>query len=185
MAERLARAEGGDVAVVRAAALLHDIARHDEDAAAQGGQAQPIDHAEVSAQDAAAYLRKLGADAEFAERVAAAIRTHRFRGTAEPETLEAQILFDADKLDSIGAIGIARAYAVAGALNQKLYSEPDGTAEPTRAQHNAAHTPVDEYYVKLRHLHERFYTRTARAIAERRHAFMVEFFQELRQEVTE
>ncbi len=178
MAEHLAKLEGGDAAVVRAAALLHDIARHDED----HGAAQ-MDHAEVSARDAAAFLFVHGADPAFAAQVADAIRSHRFRGTAQPQTPEARILFDADKLDSIGAIGVARAYAVCGLLNQKLYSEPQADAVATRKQHNAEHTPVDEYHVKLRHLHIRFYTATAQKIAQERHAYMEGFFAQLTREV--
>ncbi len=118
-----------------------------------------------------------------AERVADAIRSHRFRGAARPETLEAKILFDADKLDSIGAIGVARAYAMGGLMNQKLYSEPKENAVATREQHNASHTPVDEYHVKLKHLRERFFTPTAKKIAAERHAFMEKFFEQLTREV--
>ncbi len=177
MAERLARAEGADVAIVRAAALLHDIARHDEDHGAV-----PLDHAEASARDAKLFLRQNGADENFSARVADAIRSHRFRGTAQPQSLEAKILFDADKLDSIGAIGVARAYAVAGSTNQKLYSEPKPDAAATRHQHNASHTPVDEYHVKLKRLRERFFTPTAQKIAVQRDAFMRAFFEQLTRE---
>ena len=179
MAEHLARQENADVEIVRAAALLHDIARHDED-----HNDSTIDHAQVSANDARAVLLQNGADENFAARVAEAIASHRFRGTTRPETLEAKILFDADKLDSIGAIGVARAYAVAGATNQKLYSEPQENAVATRKQHNQAHTPVDEYHVKLKHLRERFFTPTAKKIAAERHAFMEKFFEQLTREMS-
>jgi uncharacterized protein len=185
MAEKIARAEGADVEIVRTAALLHDIARADED---HGGV--HIDHADVSAERARAILLDRGANEEFAERVAEAIRAHRFRGSMRPETLEAQVLFDADKLDSIGAIGIARAYAVAGSLNQRLYTETAreavetaGETHATRDQHNSNHSPVAEYRVKLSKLHERFHTPTARALAEARHQFMAEFFDRLAREV--
>lgn len=186
MAEHLAEREGADVEIVRAAALLHDIARHDEDAAAESGQPDGgahLDHAEVSARDAKELLLENGAAETFGERVAEAIRSHRFRGVQKPLSLEAKILFDADKLDSIGAIGVARAYAVAGATNQKLYSEPKENAVATRNQHNAEHTPVDEYHVKLKHLRERFFTPTAQGIAAQRDAFMREFFEQLTREV--
>lgn len=177
MAEKIARAEGADVAVVRAAALLHDIARADEDRGAQ------IDHADASADQARVLLMKQGASAEFAERVAGAIRAHRFRGNKQPESLEGQVLFDADKLDSIGAIGVARAFSIAGSLNQRLYADSDETAMATRDQHNSDHSPVAEYRIKLSKLRERFHTPTARAIAEARHEFMVEFFERLAAEV--
>lgn len=177
MAEKIAKAEGADLEVVRAAALLHDIARADEDRGA------PIDHAEASAMQAEALLLNRGASQEFADRVAAAIRAHRFRGDAQPASLEGQVLFDADKLDSIGAIGVARAYSIAGSLNQRLYAEADGNAVATRNQHNSEHTPVAEYRIKLSKLHERFHTPTARAIAGARHKFMQEFFERLAGEV--
>jgi uncharacterized protein len=186
MAEYLARAEGGDEQVVRSAALLHDIARHDEDTAAHSTDrtdGTPPDHAQLSADGARRVLLENGADESFAARVADAIRSHRFRGGVTPAALEAKILFDADKLDSIGAIGIARAYAICGQLNQKLYSEPKENAVATRRQHNEGHTPVDEYHVKLKHLRERFYTPTAQRIAAQRDAFMREFFEHLDREV--
>src|SRR5262249_42291841 len=152
----LAQAEGADVEIVRAAALLHDIARHDEDHGAT-----QMDHAQVSANDARAFLVQNGADEAFADAVREAIRSHRFGGTRPTTTLEDKVLFDADKLDSIGAMGVARAYAICGLLNQKLYSEPPENAVATRQQHNEGHTPVDEYHVKLKHLRERFFTPTA------------------------
>ena len=113
MAVRLARAEGADVEVVRAAALLHDVGRDD---------ASGRDHAEVSADVARRILESH--PPEKVEAVTQAILQHRFRSGPRPDSLEARCLFDADKLDSIGAIGIARAYAIAGALNQRLWSEP-------------------------------------------------------------
>ncbi len=189
LAEKIARAEGADLQVVRTAALLHDMARADEDNAiadaANGASsgAAALDHAELSAVKAHALLLEKGASEEFAARVAEAIRAHRFRGTRQPETLEGRVLFDADKLDSIGAIGVARAYAIAGSLNQKLYAEHDGQEVATRAQHNSDHSPVAEFYVKLSKLCDRLHTPTARAIGQERHAFTVEFFERLADEV--
>ncbi len=177
LAERIARAEGADVEIVRTAALLHDIARADEDIRAQG------DHAQLAAERARAILLARGATPAQADAIAHAIAAHRFRGSTPPRTLEAQVLFDADKLDSIGAIGIARAYAVSGALNQKLWSEtrPDGVA--TREQHNAEHTAVAEFAVKLSQVRARVHTATAKRIAEDRHHYMADFFARLDREV--
>ncbi len=177
MAKYLAQREGAAVEIVRAAALLHDIARHAEDHVDAS-----LDHADVAARDAKELVLKNGATEAFGERVAEAIRSHRFRGTTQPQSLEAKILFDADKLDSIGAIGVARAYAICGLMNQKLYSEPKENKTATRHQHNAAHTPVDEYHVKLKHLRERFFTLTAKKIAKERDAFMRAFFEQLARE---
>jgi uncharacterized protein len=171
MVEKIARAEGADVEVARDAALLHDIARADED------------HADVSAERARALLRAHGASEEYATRVANAIRAHRFRGTQQPDSLEGKILFDADKLDAIGALGVARAFAVAGSLKQKLYSEPGASQTATRDQHHSGHSPVAEYKVKLSKLRERFYTPTAQKLAAGRHEFMADFFRRLSAEV--
>ncbi|MGB8644793.1 MAG: HD domain-containing protein [Anaerolineae bacterium] len=178
MAEKIAQAEGADLEIVRAAVLLHDVARADED---HGGIM--VDHAELSAEWAHAFLLDNGESPAFADRVADAIRAHRFRGTNTPGALEGQVLFDADKLDAIGAIGIARVFAVAGALHQKLYAETGGDTTATRDQHNASHTPVAEFNVKLSKLRDRFHTATARKIAEERHRYMTEFFERLADEV--
>lgn len=177
LAERIARAEGADWTIVRAAVLLHDITRADEDAG-RGG-----DHAQTAAIRACEILIARGVAPEQAGAVAHAIAAHRFRGTVAPQTLEAKVLFDADKLDSIGAIGIARAYAISGALNQRLWSETAPDAAATRDQHNSNHTAAAEFVVKLSKVRERIFTATARQIAEERHAFIAEFFARLAREV--
>jgi uncharacterized protein len=177
LAERLAHTEGADVEIVRAAALLHDIARADEDASNSG------DHAQMAADRARALLIERGVTPERAEQVAHAIAAHRFRGSTAPQTLEAKILFDADKLDSIGAIGVARAYAISGVLNQRLWSEVTPGAVATRDQHNSHHTAVAEFVVKLSKVRERVHTAAARQIAEDRHAYMAQFFDRLAHEV--
>ena len=177
LAERLARAEGADVEIVRTAALLHDIARADEDATNSG------DHAQMAAERARALLVERGVAPKRAGAVAHAIAAHRFRGTTTPQTLEAKILFDADKLDSIGAIGIARAYAISGVLNQRLWSDVAPDAVATRDQHNSNHTAVAEFVVKLSKVRERVHTAAARQIADERHAYMAAFFERLGREV--
>jgi uncharacterized protein len=177
LAERLARVEGADVEIVRAAALLHDITRAEEDAR-RGG-----DHAQTAAARAHTILRARGVAPARADAVAHAIAAHRFRGATAPQTLEAKILFDADKLDSIGAIGVARAYAIAGVLNQRLWSAVAPDAVATREQHNSNHTAAAEFAVKLSKVRERIFTASARRIAEDRHAFMTEFFARLEREV--
>jgi uncharacterized protein len=171
LAERIGQAEGADMRVVRAAVLLHDVGR------GAGG-----DHAQLGAERARQALA--GQPAELIEAVAHAIAAHRFRGRVQPATLEAQVLSDADKLDAIGAIGIARAYAIAGQENQALWAEVSQEAyADVRAIPPAEHTPVHEYIFKLTHLPERLYTATARAIARGRHRFMQQFFDELEREV--
>jgi uncharacterized protein len=177
LAEKIALAENADMEIVHAAALLHDISRLEEDTTGQG------DHALMAADRAREILLARGLAPERADAVAHAIAAHRFRGTVPPQTLEAKILFDADKLDSIGAIGIARAYAIAGNLNQKLWGEVSADSIATRDQHNSNHTPVAEFAVKLSKVRDRVHTASARRLAEERHAFMREFFDRLEREV--
>ena len=176
MAERLARAEGADMEIVRTATLLHDIARADEDAT--GG-----DHALMAAERAREMVLQRGMSPAQSDAVAHAIAAHRFRTSTPPQTIEAKVLFDADKLDSIGAIGVARAYQVSGALNQRLWSEVSPDAMATRDQRNSDHSAYAEFVVKLSKVRERLYTVTARQIADERHAYMAEFFARLGQEI--
>lgn len=172
LAERIARVEGGDLEVVRAAALLHDIARAEEEAA-------EADHALMGAERAREILA--GHPPEKVEAVATAIASHRFRSGPPPATPEARALFDADKLDALGAIGIARAYAHAGARGQRLWAPPDVAA--AQGDGTPEHTPVHEFVLKLSRLPAVMTTPTGRAMAEERYAFMVRFFARLEAEL--
>jgi len=174
LAERIAEAEGADLGIVRAAALLHDVAR-----------AETAGTGECHARAGAERARQILCDQPPArvEAVAHAIAAHRFRRGPSPATLEAKVLFDADKLDAIGAIGIARAYAVGGQRDSRLWAEvPLGYSEGDLAS-DREHTAVHEFVFKLSKLQDRMYTATGKAIAEERHAYMVAFFQRLGQEV--
>jgi len=165
LAERIGQTEGADMAVLRAATLLHDIARPDEDTG------QVPDHAVEGARRAQDILN--GQPPEFIEAVAHAIQSHRFRADRLPQTLEAQVLYDADKLDAIGAVGIARAFAYGAHQGQRLWAEPDGSE----------HTAMKEFTIKLSKVKDTLFTGTARAIAEERHVYMVEFFDRMVAEV--
>jgi uncharacterized protein len=165
LAERIGQAEGADMEVLRTATLLHDIARPDQDAG------RVAEHAAEGARRARQILA--GQSAEFIEAVAHAIEAHRFRVGRPPQTLEAKILYDADKLDAIGAVGIARAFAYGAHQGQRLWAPPDADG----------HTAMKEFAVKLSKVKSTLFTRTARAIAEERHAFMVEFFERMAAEV--
>ena len=175
LAERIARAEGADVAIVRAAALLHDVGRGD-----RSGR----DHAEVAAERSRDILR--AHPPEKVEAVAQAILQHRFRSGPPPATLEARCLFDADKLDSIGASGVARAFAYSGVIGQRLWGEvaPDYLERFARGEiRPGEHTSHHEYVVKLSRLHEQMTTQTGRAIADERHAVMATFYNRLAREM--
>ena len=165
----LAEQERADVEVVRTAALLHDIARPADDATVLDADAE-TDHALLA-----------GEPPEFVEAVAHAIAAHRFRNTVEPQTIEAKVLFDADKLDAIGAIGVARAFAYGGVLGQPLWGEVSEGYVP--GQGSEAHTAHHEFHVKLAHVKDRLYTDSGRRMAEQRHRFMATFFEQMAAEV--
>lgn len=175
LAERIGHAEGADMEILRAAVLLHDMARSQDMVGA--------DHAQAAAEKAESILRDKGSPEDRIEKVTQAILSHRFRGGPAPATREAQILYDADKLDAMGAIGIARAYAVAGKMGQRLWTEAPENYELSESDLNAEHSPTMEYTLKLRKLRDTLYTATAHKIAEGRHRYMVEFFQRLEGEV--
>ncbi len=177
LAERIGRAEGADLEIVRAAALLHDVEREQAEAAG-------LDHAAHAAGRAREILSEQPEEKVAA--VAHAIAAHRFRAGPAPETLEAQTLFDADKLDAIGAVGVARAFAYGGAHNQRLWAvraDVDTARWAREGDDPHNHTPVHEFVVKLSRIRERMYTATGRAIADERHAYMVAFFAQLDSEV--
>lgn len=130
-----------------------------------------------------ARARKILADhsPDKVEGVATAIAAHRFRSGPAPETPEERALFDADKLDALGAIGIAGAFAHAGRRGRPLWVLAPVTA--TQGDGTADHTPVHEFIVKLSRLPEAMTTATGRVIAEERYAFMAQFFARLDAEV--
>jgi uncharacterized protein len=177
LAERIATPEGANLRVVRAAALLHDVGR-------SRARAEGLDHAQLGATMARVILA--GRAQADVRAVAEAIRTHRFRSGPRPATLEARVLFDADKLDALGAVGIARAFAHGGAHGQRLWApvdEVDADRWAASGDDPDEHTPVHEFVVKLSKLRELLYTAAARRLAEDRHAYMVSFFARLGAEV--
>ena len=177
MGLRIAQAESADCEVVRAAALLHDLP--------VSGKGRTTHHF-AAAEFAAEYLSAAGMDAPRIENVVHCIRAHRYRDrSVQPQTLEAQCLYDADKLDSIGAIGVARAFAHAGWYRNRLWSQPvDGIAPQSAQPAQPEYTPVHEFVYKLRQVLATLYTPTARKIGEQRHDFMVRYFNQLDAEMT-
>ncbi len=174
MAERLAEAEGADLEIVRAAALLHD---------AQGatpGHEARADHQHASAAFAAQVLKAEGWQEERINAVQHCIRGHRYRGTETPQTLEAKILFDADKLDVLGAIGVARVIGYATLAGTPWYEPPSQQfLETGREVEGEAHSAYHEHLFKLRKVCERMFTATARAIAEERLQYLDDYFERL------
>jgi uncharacterized protein len=175
MAERLAQEVGADQEIVLAAALLHDAA---------GAHPEASEARRDHEQDSAAVARRVLTDEGWPEdRIRAVehcIRAHRFRAKEHPQTLEAQVLFDADKLDVMGAFGAARTIGYALQAGTPIYAAPSrlfldrGETEP-----GEPHSAYHEYLFKLRRVRERLYTEPAREIGERRHQVLCAFFDQL------
>lgn len=177
-ARRLREIEGGDPLVVDCAALLHDIGRPEE-LADQGVTC----HARRGADLVRDILPPAGlADPAVVEHIAACVRTHRYRARGEerPASLEARIVFDADKLDSIGAIGIARSFHFAGRIGARVHNRADeAEASDSYSREDSAHR---EFLVKLQHVRRNLLTDAGRRLADGRHRFMLEFFARLERE---
>jgi len=149
--------EQADMEILIPAALLHDIARPLE-------KEQGLPHEAEGARMAEIYLASIRYNPALIPAISAAIRTHRFRSSERPESPEAKILSDADKLDALGAVGIARTFMRA--------AEHGGDIDDA----------VMHFYEKLLKLKDLMYTDTGRDIATERHKFLVTFLTALERE---
>jgi uncharacterized protein len=181
LAHRIGSAEGADMEVLLAAVLLHDIA-----GAAPGAPDSRSDrssHHLASAEFARRVLAEDGWPEARIEAVLHCIRAHRFRGTEAPQSLEARILFDCDKLDVTGAIGVLRTAAYVALSGDPLTGAvSDSFRERGQKEPGERHTPYHEFLFKLSKV--RFHTPAARSLAERRQRYMAEFFERLEGEVS-
>lgn len=174
-----------DKEILMVSALLHDIARVEEDTDTTGS----VDHAAAGAGKAGVILRELGYPDEKISRVQHSISTHRFRSGSGPKSIEARILFDADKLDVLGAVGLARTYMMSGQYGQSIdfdfenYSLEDNSNTNGRLKDMSKHSPFIEFECKYRKIPDRLYTARAKEIAAERLAFMDDFFKRLKDEL--
>jgi uncharacterized protein len=169
LCERIGPAEGADMDVLRTAAYLHDIGRADQDSTSGA-----VCHAEKGAEMARPIVEKLPLSEEQKANIIHCIRTHRFRGKCRPDTTEAKVLFDADKLDAIGAVGVARAFLFAGEVGARLHNSHMKIEETT--PYSREDTGFREFKVKLCKIREKILTAEGRKLANERHAFMESFF---------
>lgn len=183
LADRIQASEGGDLPTIWAAVALHDIGQERE--RRYGG-----DHALIGAELAAKLLRDTSFPQHSIPAVQQAIREHRMTGGVVPQTLEGRILYDADKIDCLGAIGIGRLYCITGRYNQKVYAPvPDDIVEPIdpliirSLRRRPDYSPSIEFQLLFTDLPERMTTITGRELARERFTYMQEFFTRLRQEV--
>ncbi|MFB0560947.1 MAG: HD domain-containing protein [Candidatus Lokiarchaeia archaeon] len=158
MCIRLAELEGADVEILKAASLLHDIARPAE--ATIG-----ISHSIKGAEMAKNILKETNFPEPKIDNVCKVIKSHRFTEGIEPQEIEEMILRDADRLDALGAIGIARAFIFGGKNGRSLKES------------------VKHFHEKLLQLKEGMYTVSAYNISVERHKFMEQFLDRLQKEI--
>ncbi len=184
----LAENEDVDIEVIKAAALLHDIGRAQEDADHSGN----TDHAILSSEMALPILKNLEFPEDKINLICECIIQHRYRSGNQPDTLEAKILFDADKLDTLGAIGIARSFGWVGRNNAKIYlkvplddyiNENLGGKINGRIQDKTKHSPQIEFETKLKFIGERLYTDKAKTMCDERLQFYEDFLKRLEREI--
>lgn len=164
------------------AVILHDIGRvrESEDTTGQ------TDHALVGAEMAQEILEKAHYDEEHIEAIIHCIKAHRFRTGIKAQTIEAQILHDADKLDVLGAIGVARILMISGKYGQRLLlpeEEKDNTTQNGRIKNLAHHNPITEFKVKMLRIPERFYLPQSKEMAKHSFEFLKLFFETLEREL--
>ncbi len=176
LSKLIAEKEEADEVVLEIAVLLHDIGRASQDAS--GGT---ICHAEEGAETAKKIIKDLPLSIDQKENIIHCIISHRFRGNKVPGTREAKILFDADKLDSIGAVGIARTYLFAGEVGASLHNKNIENIEQTKP-YSQDDTGFREYSVKLKKVKDKMLTQEGIRLAESRHAFMEDFFNQFIEE---
>ena len=168
LAVRIAEEENADLEIVKASALLHDIARAMED------EGKIEDHAVEGAKMAEKVLEEVNFPKEKIGKVVRCIEVHRFRKGIKAESLEAKILQDADRLDIIGAIGIARVFARGGWENMPIY---DPSIPPKERYDGKSLTSVNHIYEKILKVKGSFNTSIAKEIAEERHKFVEQFLE--------
>jgi len=184
----LAKGEKVDLEVLKAAALLHDVARVKEDSDNSG----KTDHALLGAKMAKSILKKFHFTEKKIRHIQNCIVSHRYRTGNEPDTLEAKILFDSDKLDTIGAIGVARSFVWVGHNDAKIYSDVDidkyakinlGGKLNGRIRNKKLHSPQIEYKTKLIFLSKKLHTKKAKGVCKKRLKFYDNFLRRLEKEI--
>ncbi len=183
----IGKQEGADLEVIEVAAILHDMFESKE----THSNIEGFKHEVQGALEAKRILGKLGLHSQFIEAVAHCIEAHRKRTGPEPRTIEAKCLFDGDKLDCIGAIGVLRSAFVSFDHGQEFYREEKDLADYKRRNIRPDGTIIDfslhssnlEYELSLKEVSRRMCTETGRRFAEERAAFMDEFYSRLGKEM--
>ncbi len=173
---RLARGTSADMRIILPAAWLHDCVNVPKDSPLRSQASR------LSAEKAAAFLREIGYEEALIEPISHAIEAHSFSAEITPTTLEAKLVQDADRLDAIGAIGIARCLQIGTNLGRPLYN----SAEPFPIDRPAddAVSSIDHFYTKLLKLAGTMQTEAGRIEATQRTQFMQQYLEQLALELS-
>ncbi len=168
LARKIATVEGADVFVCELAAWLHDIADDKVAGTEENGLKTVV-----------MWLQENKLNHEDTEHVLTILRMMSFRGGSRPpvQTLEAEVVQDADRLDALGAVGIARAFAYAGAIGQPIYHpdlQPRTEMTPEEYRHGKS-TAINHFYEKLLHLKDLMNTEAGKELAYERHRVVVDY----------
>ena len=167
-----------DFDVLIASSLLHDIGRKSQ------FKDPNIDHAVIGSDMAYEFLKEQGWSNDKATHVKDCIKTHRYRKNSQPNSIEAKILFDSDKLDVTGTIGIARTLAYKGIVSEPLYTIGKN-GEILDGKDDKEPSFFQEYHYKLKRIYDNFYTERAREIAKSREGIAKLFYESMLSEVKE
>ncbi len=165
-----------DEDVLIAACLLHDIGREEQN------ENPAVCHALAGGEKAYTFLTSNGWKEDRAQHVKACIASHRYRTDLQPQSIEAKIVFDADKIDATGTLGIARTILFRGDGVEPLYSFlPDGSVSD--GSHTLEPSFFQEYKFKLEKLYDKFYTKRGVEIAKERQHSAIAFYDSMLEEV--
>ncbi|ELB2050155.1 HD domain-containing protein [Vibrio parahaemolyticus] len=175
-AKQLCDEENADIAIVLPAAYLHDCFTYPKD------HPNRKQSSAIAAKKAIAYLENIQYPQHYHDAIAHAIEAHSFSANIRPNTLEAQIVQDADRLDALGAIGVTRCIQVSTHFNAQLYNDNDMFAKEREL--NDKQFTVDHFQTKLFKIVDTMNTESAKLEANKRKAFMQTYLKQLYDEVT-
>jgi uncharacterized protein len=175
-AEILSKSEAADTEVLLPAVLLHDLIVYPK------GSAKRSKSADDSADMAEQILKNYNFRKDTIEKICYCIRTHSYSKRLIPSTVEGKILQDADRLDAIGAIGIARTFSVGGEESRSFYNPRDPFCESDREPDDKLWT-LDHFQAKLLKIQYSMHTKTAKKMAQERTSFMKLFIEQMRTEI--
>ncbi|HEY7507547.1 MAG TPA: HD domain-containing protein [Nitrososphaera sp.] len=177
VAEQIGREEGADLEILLSSALLHDLVVHPK------GSKERSRSADDSADLAEKMLQARGWKKDRVDRVVYCIRSHSYSKNVSPATLEARVLQDADRLDALGAVGIARTFSVGGLEMRRFYNPEDPFCRTGREPEDRKWT-LDHFKAKLLKLEGTMHTASARRMARERTRFMEAFLSQLEKEIS-